>query len=112
MKNYKWIIQQLRPGEAFETKGDGSKYTDITKWLADTEKPTKEECDMAWDNGLEAESDKSDNRKARKEQYPAITDQIDAIYKAIKAIRDGESFPPEVDKWIADLDKVKADNPV
>ena len=48
-------------------------------------------------------------KEARKEAYPPIEDQLDAVYKLAKALQGTVELPPDVLKWIADIDKVKSD---
>lgn len=46
-------------------------------------------------------------KQARRDAYPPIGDQLDAVYKLAKALQGTMEFPPDVLKWIADIDQVK-----
>ena len=48
---------------------------------------------------------------ARKEQYPAIGDQLDALWKGLAAIADGQPVPTDTITMMAAIEAVKADNP-
>lgn len=44
----------------------------------------------------------------RVQEYPKIGDQLDAIYKALKALRNqGFLLPKETCEWINQLDQIK-----
>lgn len=43
----------------------------------------------------------------REMAYPPIGDQLDAVYKLAKSLQGTMEFPPDVLKWIADIDQVK-----
>ena len=43
----------------------------------------------------------------RREAYPAIGDQLDAIWRALAAIRAGGTLPPEALEMLARIDDVK-----
>lgn len=46
-------------------------------------------------------------KEARLKEYPPIGDQLDAVYKLAKALQGAIELPPDVLKWIADIDEVK-----
>lgn len=50
---------------------------------------------------------KPNYRLMRQKAYPPIGDQLDAVYKLAKALQGTVEFPPDVLKWIADIDQVK-----
>ena len=51
-------------------------------------------------------------RLARKQEYPSLHEQLGAACKMAKALRDaGIDLPPDVWKWIDDVDAVKAKYP-
>lgn len=54
----------------------------------------------------------SDYKVRRSQVYPTVTDQIDAIYKLTKSLKDqGITLPPEVMDWILAIDLVKETYP-
>lgn len=54
----------------------------------------------------------SDYKVRRSQAYPTVTDQIDAIYKLTKSLKDqGINLPPEVMDWIVAIDLVKETYP-
>lgn len=54
----------------------------------------------------------SDYRARRSQAYPAVTDQIDAIYKMAKSLQDqGITLPSDVLEWILAVDLVKETYP-
>lgn len=55
-----------------------------------------------------------DPKLVRREQFPFLGDQIDAIYKGFKAIAASGlvQLPQETLDWIAAVDRVKEENPV
>ena len=49
-----------------------------------------------------------DYREARKSEYPATGDQLDAVFKLAQYLQDiGHALPPEVQDWIDDCQQVK-----
>lgn len=50
---------------------------------------------------------KSDYREKRKEAYPPIGDQLDAVYKLALALENTIELPIEVKQWINELTSVK-----
>ena len=46
-------------------------------------------------------------KESRRSEYPDIGDQLDAVYKLAKALQGTIELPPDVLKWIADIDEVK-----
>lgn len=51
---------------------------------------------------------KSDYVQKRRMAYPAIGDQLDAIYKLAAHMKEkGEPLPPDVERWIQQCKSVK-----
>lgn len=50
-------------------------------------------------------------KELRKENYPDIGEQLDAIYKLTEALQETLKLPPEVQSWLSDLRAVKASYP-
>lgn len=51
-------------------------------------------------------------REARAAQYPAIGDQLDAVFRLAEALRAaGMALPPDTLAWIDTLNAVKTANP-
>jgi len=51
--------------------------------------------------------------QVRREQYPPMGTQLDAIYKGFKALKaQGIPLPDETNRWIETLDRVKEQNPI
>jgi hypothetical protein len=50
---------------------------------------------------------KTKYRLERQQSYPPITDQIDAIYKAISALKDTLVLPKETLEWLTCIDNIK-----
>lgn len=49
-----------------------------------------------------------DYRKLRRDSYPKVTDQLDAIYHLTLALEDaGLNLPKETLDWLDEIDKVK-----
>lgn len=46
-------------------------------------------------------------KESRRSEYPDIGDQLDAVYKLAKSLQGTIELPPDVLKWIADIDEVK-----
>lgn len=49
-----------------------------------------------------------DYRKLRAAEYPAIGDQLDAIYKLAEAVKGVVEFHPDTMKWMDQIAAVKA----
>jgi hypothetical protein len=48
----------------------------------------------------------------RVQEYPAIGDQLDQLYKGFKGMAAmGWQFPPEIRAWLENIDRVKAKFP-
>ncbi len=55
---------------------------------------------------------KYDHVAERRPEYPSPSEQLDAIYKGFRAIRDaGITLPPETLEWLAEIEAVKAKFP-
>lgn len=49
-----------------------------------------------------------DYRKLRRAAYPPVGEQLDAVYKLARAMRDSDvALPSEVEAWMAQLARVK-----
>lgn len=55
---------------------------------------------------------KENYKQRRKAEYPAIEDQIDAIYKmAVKLQNSGVDLPMETNDWLSAIDTIKKKYP-
>lgn len=53
-----------------------------------------------------------DYREARKDAYPDIGDQLDAVFKLAQYLQDvGHALPPDVRHWITQCAQVKDEYP-
>lgn len=50
---------------------------------------------------------RADYRARRRDAYPDIGDQLDAIAKAFTALQQGQPLPPDTVEWIDSLQAVK-----
>lgn len=79
-------VQSLRPNASWMVNGD--EYEGL-EWLDETQtKPTKEEIKKEIER-LKAEYELTQYQRQRAPEYPAITDQLDALFHA-------GVFPPEM----------------
>lgn len=54
----------------------------------------------------------NDYAERRKREYPAIGDQLDAVFKLAQHLRDkGQELPPDVDRWVDQCESVKQKYP-
>lgn len=97
----------------WQTKFDGTPWDDPYEGLVweNTEipKPTKEELAL-WEKDIEPVRFEQDQRQKRREEYPAIGDQLDAILKQFEMQEEnGKVLSPELkeikDEWRAVKDK-------
>ena len=95
--NYLRAIDSLRKGSSYTAMSE--KYEDIIWQDANTNIPTKKECENELKR-LEEEDKKTQYQRDRK--YPELSEQLDMIYWDKK---NGTK------KWEEIIDKVKADNP-
>ena len=83
-------IQSLRPNASWMVNGD--EYEGL-EWLDEIQsKPTKEEIKKEIER-LKAEYELTQYQRQRAPEYPAITDQLDALFHA-------GVFPPEMAEQI------------
>jgi hypothetical protein len=79
-------IKNLKPGATWSLNGDTYNGLD---WLDETQsKPTEEEIQAEIER-LRAEHERTQYQRQRAPEYPAITDQLDALFHA-------GVFPPEM----------------
>ena len=90
-------ILSIRPNSEFSV---GETYASLQWYSEDQDKPTEAEFDTALVS-VKAEYDAQEYARNRAPLYPAIGDQLDALYHA-------GVFPEEM---AAKLKKVKDDNP-
>ncbi|TGV09717.1 hypothetical protein E4695_04200 [Alcaligenaceae bacterium 429] len=50
----------------------------------------------------------ADYRELRKQSYPDVGEQLDAVFKLAKHLQSlGQDLPPDVEKWVNDCQEVK-----
>jgi len=84
---------------------DGTPWNDPYEGLiwenTDIPKPSKEEL-AQWELEVAPVKDMLDIRQARRDNYPAMGDQLDALYKAMDA-----GILPKIDGFYAEIKAVK-----
>jgi len=50
---------------------------------------------------------KTSHQERRQKEYPAVTDQIDAIYKGFAALSSGQPLPQATLDWVAQIEAIK-----
>lgn len=54
----------------------------------------------------------NDHAERRRREYPDIGDQLDAVYKLARKLREqGHQLPPETEQWIDHCQEVKTKYP-
>ena len=96
----------LNPDSGYLLKDDGS-GAKIVIWDLDIPRPQSGDLNAFWEDAQE-KGIISRKKERRREAYPPVGDQLDAILKWIKLKQqDGEQLPVELSNIITEWDAVK-----